>query len=129
MTVVLIPYPTEVFGEALRTGAGERTAAVFHSIVLTVNALAWSALWLHASNGRRLLNNELPEAQRRSSTILFVAGTGAYLVSIGDRLHKSLLVSGLPRCPGAVLRPRPNLTATRARPLRVTFGRDSTGGR
>ena len=31
MTVVFIPYPTEVFGEALRSGiqSGERTAAVF----------------------------------------------------------------------------------------------------
>ncbi len=83
MTVVFIPYPTEVFGEALRTGAGERTAAVFYSIVMTVNALAWAALWLHASTGRRLLNDELPEEQRRSSTVLFVAGTAVYLISIG----------------------------------------------
>ena len=83
MTVAFIPYPTEVFGEALRTGAGERTAAVFYSIVMTINGLAWSALWLHASTGRRLLNDELPEEQRRSSTVLFVAGSGVYLVSIG----------------------------------------------
>jgi len=64
MTVVFIPYPTEVFGQALRTGAGGQTAAVFYSIVTTVNALAWAALWLHASTGRRLLNDELPEEQR-----------------------------------------------------------------
>jgi uncharacterized membrane protein len=83
MTVVFIPYPTEVFGEALRTGAGERTAAAFYSIVMTVNALAWSALWLHVSTGRRLLNDKLPEEQRRSSTVLFIAGTGVYLISIG----------------------------------------------
>jgi uncharacterized membrane protein len=83
MTVVFIPYPTEVFGEALRTGSGERTAAAFYSIVMTANALAWSALWLHASVGRRLLNDELPEEQRRSSTVLFTAGTGVYLISVG----------------------------------------------
>jgi uncharacterized membrane protein len=83
MTVVFIPYPTEVFGEALRTGAGERTAAVFYSMIMTINGLAWTALWLHASIGRRLLNNELPEHQRRRSTVLFIAGAGAYLVSIG----------------------------------------------
>ncbi len=83
MTVVFIPYPTEVFGQALRTGAGERSAAVFYSIVMTVNGLAWTALWLHASVGRRLLNDELPESQRRSSTVNFVAGAGVYLVSIG----------------------------------------------
>jgi uncharacterized membrane protein len=83
MTVVFIPYPTEVFGEALRTGAGERTAAVFYSIAMTVNGLAWVSLWLHASIRRRLLNDEFPESQRRSSTVLFVAGAGVYLVSIG----------------------------------------------
>ena len=83
MTVVFIPYPTEVFGEALRTGSGQRTAAVFYSIVMSVNALAWSALWLYASIGRRLLNDEIPEDQRRNSTVQFVAGTGVYLVSIG----------------------------------------------
>jgi uncharacterized membrane protein len=85
MTVVFIPYPTEVFGEALRTGipSGERTAAVFYSTVMTVNAVAWAALWLYASTGRRLLNDKLPEEQRRKSTIGFVAGTGVYLVSIG----------------------------------------------
>jgi uncharacterized membrane protein len=83
MTVVFIPYPTEVFGEALRTGSGERTAAAFYSIVMTVNALAWSALWLHASTGRRLLNDKLPEEHRRSSTVLFTAGAGVYLISVG----------------------------------------------
>ena len=31
MTVVFIPYPTAVFGEALRLGEGTRTAAVFYS--------------------------------------------------------------------------------------------------
>lgn len=83
MTVVLIPYPTEVFGEALRTGAGQRTAAVFYSIVMSANALAWSALWLHASVGRRLINEEFPEKLRRSSNIQLVAGLGVNFISIG----------------------------------------------
>ncbi len=33
MTIVFIPYPTEVFGEALRKGSDARTAAVFYSSV------------------------------------------------------------------------------------------------
>lgn len=83
MTVVFIPYPTEVFGEALRTGAGERTAAVFYSIVMSANALAWSVLWLHSSVRRRLINDEFPEKLRRSSNIQLIAGLGINLVSIG----------------------------------------------
>jgi TMEM175 potassium channel family protein len=83
LTVVFIPYPTAVFGEALSKGQGANTAAVFYSVSMTVNACAWAALWLYASLDRRLLKPDFPEAQRRVATILFVAGVLAYAVSIG----------------------------------------------
>jgi len=35
-TVVFVPYPTGVFGEALQRGEGERVAAVFYSIIMTM---------------------------------------------------------------------------------------------
>ncbi len=83
MTIVFLPYPTEVFGEALRRGEGATTAAVLYSVTMTVNALMWSGLWLHASRGRRLLHDDFPESQRVVSTLLFTGGTLLYLVSIG----------------------------------------------
>ena len=83
MTIVFIPYPTGVFGEALRVGHGARTAAVFYSMVMTVNACMWTGMWLHASRGRRLLQPEFPESQRTVSTVLFTGGTVIYLLSIG----------------------------------------------
>ncbi len=83
MTIVFIPYPTEVFGEALRLHQGARTAAVFYSITMTVNAVMWTGLWLHAARGRRLLQDEFPESQRTVSTLLFTGGTVLYLISIG----------------------------------------------
>jgi len=86
MTVVFIPYPTAVFGEALRLGQGTRTAAVFYSVAMTVNALMWSGLWLHASVGRRLLLADFPESQRAVSTYLFAGGSVLYAVSIGVAL-------------------------------------------
>src|SRR5881394_4063270 len=43
LTVVFIPYPTGIFGEALRQGAGQRVAAVAYSVTMTINALTWSA--------------------------------------------------------------------------------------
>jgi len=82
MTIVFIPYPTEVFGEALRRGEGAKTAAVFYSVTMTINACMWAGLWLYASIGRRRLTEGFPESQRFMSTVLFVAGTGIYGVSI-----------------------------------------------
>ena len=40
MTIVFIPYPTEVFGEALSRSQDATTAAVFYSATMTINALA-----------------------------------------------------------------------------------------
>jgi TMEM175 potassium channel family protein len=82
MTIAFLPYPTGVFGEALRNGEGARTAAFFYSATILVNAVAWSALWLYASVGRRLLVPAFPESERRVSTALFVFGTAAYAVSV-----------------------------------------------
>ncbi len=83
LTIVFIPYPTEVFGEALSKGEGAVTAAVFYSISMTVNASAWAGLWLYASLNRRLLDPDFPEAQRTIATALFIAGVFVYAVSIG----------------------------------------------
>jgi uncharacterized membrane protein len=83
MTIVFIPYPTEVFGEALRRGQGARTAAVFYSVVMLINACCWAALWLYASLGRRLLTTEFPEPQRAISTIMFAAGPIIYAAAVG----------------------------------------------
>jgi len=81
-TVVFIPYPTGVFGEALRRGLGTREAAVFYSATMTLNAFAWAALWLYAANRRRLLAPAFPEEQRRISTLLFTAGAAVYAATI-----------------------------------------------
>jgi uncharacterized membrane protein len=94
MTIVLIPYPTGVFGEALRRGQGAKTAAVFYSVVMTANAIVWGAMWLYASVGRRLLSPDFPESQRSMSTILFMAGTVVYTASIGVALINPYLCLG-----------------------------------
>jgi uncharacterized membrane protein len=81
-TVVFIPYPTGIFGQALQRGEGERVAAVVYSVTMTVNALAWAALWLYGSSRRRLLDDAFPEQQRRTATVLFTMGGGIYAVTI-----------------------------------------------
>jgi uncharacterized membrane protein len=82
LTVVFIPYPTGVFGEALRRGEGARVAAVAYSITMTLNAYAWGGLWLYSSSRRRLLDDAFPEAQRRLATVLFLAGTVLYTAAV-----------------------------------------------
>jgi uncharacterized membrane protein len=91
MTIVFIPYPTEVFGQALRLHEGAKTAAVLYSSTMAVNAVMWSGLWLHASRGRRLLQDEFPESQRTVSTVLFTGGTVLYLISVGVALINAYL--------------------------------------
>lgn len=83
LTIVFIPYPTQIFGEALRQGDGARVAAVLYSATMAINAYAWSALWLYASWRRRLLAEAFPEKQRRPATLLFSVGVVAYSVSVG----------------------------------------------
>jgi uncharacterized membrane protein len=83
LTIVFLPYPTAVFGEALRQGQGTRVAAVVYSATMTANAVAWSTLWLYASGHRRLLGSEFPESQRTAATLSFTLGTALYTISIG----------------------------------------------
>jgi uncharacterized membrane protein len=82
MTVVFIPYPTGIFGQALQKGQGAQTAAVFYSAVMAINAYAWSALWVYASRGRRLLSPHFPEAQRGIATVLFTVGGALYTITV-----------------------------------------------
>ncbi len=83
MTVAFLPYPTGVFGEALGKATGTRSAAVFYSLTMLLNAVCWSALWLYASTDRRLLAPSFPEEQRRRSTLAFTAGSLVYAVALG----------------------------------------------
>jgi uncharacterized membrane protein len=83
MTIVFIPYPTGVFGEALRLHQGARTAAVFYSGAMAVNSYAWAALWLYASRRRRLLRPDFPEGERTAATVAFTAGVIVYTATVG----------------------------------------------
>jgi uncharacterized membrane protein len=98
MTIAFLPYPTGVLGQALAKGQGTRTAAVVYGIVMTINACAWSVLWLYAVGHRRLLRPDFPEEQRSTATLLFTVGVLVYAISIGVALlnaYAFLAVQGL----------------------------------
>jgi uncharacterized membrane protein len=86
LSVVFIPYPTGVFGEALRRGEGTRDAAVMYSVVMALNAYSWGSLWLYASGRRRLLVDSFPEEQRGLTSVLFLAGDVVYTATIAVAL-------------------------------------------
>ncbi|HEX6492638.1 MAG TPA: TMEM175 family protein [Candidatus Dormibacteraeota bacterium] len=86
LTIAFLPFPTGVFGEALRRGEGTRDAAVAYSIVMSLNAYAWGALWVYASGRRRLLVESFPEEQRGLTTVLFLVGSAVYTATIGVAL-------------------------------------------
>ncbi|MDQ2960647.1 MAG: TMEM175 family protein [Candidatus Dormibacteraeota bacterium] len=83
LTISFLPYPTAIFGEALRQGRGQEVAAVVYSITMALNAYMWGLLWLYGSRRRRLLNEAFPEARRRPATMLYLVGTCAYTLSVG----------------------------------------------
>jgi uncharacterized membrane protein len=83
MTIAFLPYPTGVLGQALARGQGTRTAAAVYGVVMTLNAFAWSGLWLYASRHRRLLRSDFPESERVMATLLFTFGVLVYTLSIG----------------------------------------------
>ena len=83
MCIVFIPYPTGIFGQALREGQGAGVAAVVYSMVMAVTAYAWSALWVYASWRRRLLSPQFPESQRGLATLLFTVGSVLYTLALG----------------------------------------------
>lgn len=83
LTVVFLPYPTGVLGEALHRGHGARVAAIAYSATMTANALGWSGLWLYCSLNRRLLDETYPESRRRPATLAFNSGVVAYAATVG----------------------------------------------
>jgi len=83
LTVVFLPYPTGVLGEALRRGEGTKVAAVAYTVAMAVNAYCWGALWLYASSGRRLLGPSFPEERRGAATLAFSMGSVVYTLAIG----------------------------------------------
>ena len=120
MTIVFIPYPTEVFGEALRLHQGARTAAVFYSITMTVNALMWAGMWLHASRGRRLLSPDFPESQRTVSTLPLHRRHADLRGLHRGGLPQRLALPDLPRRAGPLLRLRSHLPPAGAHRRRVS---------
>ena len=63
MMVAFLPFTTSVLAGALRSGHGQRTAAVFYGIAFDATALTFNAVWQYARR-HRLLKDTLDPAGR-----------------------------------------------------------------
>ena len=84
MAIVLIPFSTALMARYLPQGGGtSHVAAAVYSLTFLLMSFGFSAVWLYASRGRRLLIPGFSDAELRRITIAFTAGMPLYLVTIG----------------------------------------------
>ncbi|MCC9311207.1 DUF1211 domain-containing protein [Kitasatospora sp. RB6PN24] len=79
MNVAFIPFPTHVLAQALSTGQGEQTAAVFYGLTLTLGGIPFNAVWVYASSGHRHLGRNITPAQASVMRKHFLMGPLMYL--------------------------------------------------
>ena len=81
--VSLIPWPTQLTAEYMRTGgADERTAALVYAGVMAAMGVTFGALWRYATNGRRLVVDSLTDAAIQRSSIRFRIGGPVYVAAM-----------------------------------------------
>ncbi|KQV15315.1 hypothetical protein ASC99_06800 [Kitasatospora sp. Root107] len=79
MNVAFIPFPTHVLAEAMSSGEGGRTAAVFYGLTLTLGGIPFNAIWVYASRGHRHLGNMITPEQAAVMRRHFLMGPVLYL--------------------------------------------------
>lgn len=80
----MLPFPTHLIARYL--GAGGTDAAVAEAVYsanLTLAAIAFSLIWIHAIRGGRLIARRLPPHAERQAILRFSIGTFAYAATIG----------------------------------------------
>jgi len=84
MAIVLIPFSTALMARYLQEGGGpSHVAAAVYSLSFLLMSIGFSAIWLYASRGRRLLVPGFSDAELRRITLGFTAGLPLYLIAIG----------------------------------------------
>jgi uncharacterized membrane protein len=78
----LLPFPTELLAQYLRSGnADSHVAAAVYSLNLTLAALAFSLIWVHAVR-HGLIAHEMTSREQWRSIARFSAGTLVYAATI-----------------------------------------------
>jgi uncharacterized membrane protein len=78
LTVSFLPFPTAVLAEYLGEDEFRTEATLAYGATLTVIAMAFNALWLHAARSPRLLDDHVSPARIRSRTRRYLPGPILY---------------------------------------------------
>lgn len=80
----LLPFPTGLVARHLRDASPDASvAAAVYSTNLTLAAIAFSLIWIHAVRGGRLIAAPLGQREERRSIVRFTVGTFLYAATIG----------------------------------------------
>jgi len=79
--VGFLPFPTAVLARYLPLEEGRRFAVTFYTGFFTVTAIAYNALWTYASRRRRLIGDDVPDAEVAGVTRRFRLGPISYLIA------------------------------------------------
>ncbi|HEX6447146.1 MAG TPA: TMEM175 family protein [Streptosporangiales bacterium] len=80
----VLPFPTALVSQYLgRGGTDAHVAAALYSANLTLAAIAFSLIWVHAVRGGRLLARPMAPGPERASILRFSVGTFVYGATIG----------------------------------------------
>jgi uncharacterized membrane protein len=80
MLVAFVPFPAQPLAEHLR-GTDAQAAALTYGATMTLIAVLYNLLWLYASRGRRLLEDNADPLTVRGITRSYLVGPWVYLVA------------------------------------------------
>ncbi len=81
-TVAFIPFPTRLLAEYIREPGGARTAAVFYGLTFVVLAVVFNLTWRAIAIDRRLVRDDVPQADVRAITRSFRPGVPTYAAAM-----------------------------------------------
>jgi uncharacterized membrane protein len=80
----LLPFPTNLIARYLGDGGTDAAVAeAVYSANLTLAAIAFSLIWIHAVRGGRLIASPLTPKAERQAIVRFSVGTLVYAATIG----------------------------------------------
>ena len=77
LTIAFLPFPTKLVAQYLNKD-GERTAALLYTGTLVVMAAMHQVWWRYARNGRRLIDDHIPDSELRAVDRAYAPGVFMY---------------------------------------------------
>ena len=107
LAVVVIPYPTELLGEAFQAGRNQGTVMVIYNLSSVFMGAAFGGVFFYATGSPQIRHRDLPPGYVRRLAPRFSSGTVVYLLAAAVALvapYVSLAMNGAMALYYAVLR-------------------------